>query len=77
MGWAGNDRPKPRWRCPRCRSEGDPRSCACMRQVVDALERTRREIRMGHASHALSELAAATETLRLLGLDAGHARRAA
>lgn len=77
MGWAGNQRAKPHWRCPRCREEGDPRSCTCMRQIGAGMQRAFDELGLGHVAHARTELAGAMHIAELLGLDAGHERRAA
>lgn len=62
------------WRCPRCRSTGDPRACACMRQLRRRLDDARDHLRAGRRGMGETELAQASLLLDLLQKDAVKAR---
>lgn len=58
------------WRCARCGSTGDPRTCVCMRQIRRRLDDARTHLRAGRPSMGETELAQASQLLNLLQKDA-------
>ena len=64
-----------RYRCPRCRQTGDPRTCNCMRRVKRHLDEAKRHFRCGRPGMGEREVVQARELLGLLEADATVAAR--